>query len=57
MHEGLCEQYVKSLGLMAPGFDFFFARTLVHCDNKPQQIGLNHNYNMTFSILTRECEC
>ena len=24
-------------------------------DNKPQQIGLNHDYNMTFSISQREC--
>ena len=34
---GLCEQYVESLGLMASGFDFLFARALVHCDNKPLQ--------------------
>ena len=27
MHSGLCEQYVKSLGLSASGFDFLF-RTL-----------------------------
>ena len=24
MHSGLCEQYVKSLGLLASGFDFLF---------------------------------
>ena len=26
----------------------------INCDNKPRQIGLNHNYNMTFSISPRE---
>ena len=34
---GLCKQYVKSLGLSAPGFDFLFTRALVHFDNKPIQ--------------------
>ena len=24
MHSGLCEQYVKSLGLLVSGFDFLF---------------------------------
>ena len=33
----LCEQYVQSLGLTASGLDFFFAQTLMHCDNKPLQ--------------------
>ena len=42
MHEGLCEQYVK--------FDFVFALTFVHCDNKPRHVVLNNDYNMTFSI-------
>ena len=30
------------------GFDVLFAQARVHCDNKPRQIGLNHDYNMTF---------
>ena len=29
-----------------------FAWARVH--NKPQQVGLNHNYNMTFSMITRQ---
>ena len=33
-----------------------FAQARVHCDNKPRQIGLNHDYNMTFSISPRECQ-
>ena len=28
---------------------------LTHCDNKPRQIGLNPDYNMTFFISIREC--
>ena len=31
------------------------SRPLVHCDNKTRHIGLNHDYNMTFLIPTREC--
>ena len=27
----------------------------VHCDNKPRQISLNHNYNMTFLISPHVC--
>ena len=33
-----------------------FAQARVHCDNKPLQIGLNHYYNMTFSISPHECK-
>ena len=29
MHSGLCKEYVKSLGLLASGFDFLF-RTRSH---------------------------
>ena len=43
MHEGACET----------GFDVLFVQARVHCDNKTQQIGLNHDYNMTFSISPR----
>ena len=32
-----------------------FAQAQVHCDNKPRQIGLNHNYNMTFLISPHGC--
>ena len=32
-----------------------FAQARVHCDNKPRQIGLNHNYNMTFLISPHGC--
>ena len=35
MNLGYCEQYVKSLGLSASGFDFRFARALVIYDDKP----------------------
>ena len=37
------------------GFDAVFAQAQLHCDNKPQQIGLNHDYNMPFSISLRDC--
>ena len=37
------------------GFDVLLAQARVHCDNKPRQIGLNHDYNMTFLISPREC--
>ena len=35
-------------------FDEVFEWTRVHWDNKPWQIGLNHDYNKAFSISTRE---
>ena len=28
----------------------------MHCDNKPQQIGLNPDYNMTFLISPHGCQ-
>ena len=37
MHSGLCEQYVKSLGLRPRDLTSCFARALVHWDNKPLQ--------------------
>ena len=40
MHEGACET----------GFDVLFAQARVHWDNKSRQIGLNPDYNMTFSV-------
>ena len=40
VHEGMCET----------GFDVLFVQARKHCDNKPQQISLNHDYNMTVSI-------
>ena len=49
------KQGVKSRAV-GEGFDVLFARARVHCDNKPRQIGLNHDYNMTFSISTHECQ-
>ena len=40
MHSGLCEQYVKSLRLRRRDLTSCFARALVHCDNKPLQLGI-----------------
>ena len=37
VHSGLCEQYVKSLGLRPRDLTSCFARALVHWDNKPLQ--------------------
>ena len=31
-------------------FDVLFAQARVHCGNKSRQIGLNHDYYLTFSI-------
>ena len=46
MHEDACET-----GSQIPrALDVLFAQARVHCDNKPRQIVLNHDYNMTFSI-------
>ena len=36
-------------------FVVLFPQAQVHCDNKPQQIGPNHDYNMTLSISPHEC--
>ena len=36
-------------------FNELFAQARVHCDNKLGQIGLSHDYNMSFSILPRDC--
>ena len=49
MHEGACETGTPE------GFGVLFAQAQVHGDNKPRQIGLNHDDNMTFSISPREC--
>ena len=40
---------------VARGIGVLFAQARVHCDNKPRQIGLNHNYNMTFLISPHGC--
>ena len=53
MHEGTCEQ-VQSIGHNVEGLDVLIAQAQVHCDNKTQQIGPNQDYNMTFSISSRE---
>ena len=37
MHSGLCGQYIKSLSLMASGFNFLFHTYPCACDNKPLQ--------------------
>ena len=62
MHEGACEtesQIPRALArgiLLTPeGFDVLFAQARVFCDSKPRQVGLNHDYNMTFPISPREC--
>ena len=39
----------------ADRIDVLFVQARVHCDNKPRQIGLNRDYNKTFSISHREC--
>ena len=49
------KQEVKSRGRSPQGFDVLFAQARVHCDNKPRPIGLNHDYNITFSIAPHEC--
>ena len=54
IHEGVCEtgsQIPRPNGL---GIGRTVLTSRVHCDNKPRQIGLNHVYNMTFSISPRE---
>ena len=56
MHEGACETRRQIPRPLAKGFGVLFAQARVHCDNRPRQIGLNHNYNMTFSISPRECQ-
>ena len=43
IHKGACET-----GLTASGLDLLFAKSRVHCDNRSRQIGLNHDYSMTF---------
>ena len=47
MHEGACEQEVRSRGRHAEGLDVLFAQARVYSDNKPRQVGHNHDYNMT----------
>ena len=59
MHSGLCEQYVKSLGLMASGFDFPFCMRPRACDNKPLQ---NHSQSLKLyihihTIITDSIDC
>ena len=39
----------------ASGLKFLFARVLVQSDNKPRQIGLDHDIHMTFSISPHGC--
>ena len=39
MHKGLYEQYVKSLGLKVPGFDFLFARSPCIVTTNPSRTG------------------
>ena len=56
MHNGAYEQEVsipRPLGRVIGRT--FFAEAHVHCDNKPQQISLDHGYNMTYLISTHEC--
>ena len=55
MHEGACETGSQIPTAQPEGFDVLFAQAQVHCDNKPWQIGLNHNYNMTFLISPHGC--
>ena len=55
MHEGACETGSQIPTAKPEGFDVLFAQARVHCDNKPRQIGLNNNYNMTFLISPHGC--
>ena len=55
MYEGACETGSQIPRAEPEGFEVLFAQARVHCDNKPRQIGLNHDYNMTFSISPSEC--
>ena len=54
MHQDACETGGQIPRALSEGFDVLFAQARVHWDNKPRQIGLNHDYNMTFSISPRE---
>ena len=40
---------------IAEGLDVLFVQAWVRCDNKTQQIVLNHEFNKNFSISPREC--
>ena len=55
MHEGACETGSQIPTALPEGFDVLYAQARVHCDNKPRQIGLNHNYSMTFLITPHGC--
>ena len=52
MHEGACETGSQILRAL----DVLFTQARMHWDNRPWQIGLNHDYNMTFSISPLECQ-
>ena len=52
MHEGACKQEDQSRSRYADGLEVLFAQARVHCDKKPQKIGLHHDYNMTFFNFT-----
>ena len=43
MHEGVGANRKSHFGALFP-------QARVHCDNKIKQIGLNHDYDMTFLI-------
>ena len=45
----------NALGRVQTGSQITRPLAQVDCDNKPRQIGLNHDYNMIFSISPREC--
>ena len=55
MREGECERELYPETVWAEGFDILVAQARVRCCDKPRQIGLNHDYNMPCSNLTREC--
>ena len=56
MHEGVCETESQIPRALTRAIWLLFAQARVDWDNKPQQIGLNYDYNMTFSISPRECQ-
>ena len=51
MPSGLCEQYVKSLGLRPRDLTSCFARALVHWDNKPLQ---NRSYSLNYTTIVND---
>ena len=50
MFEQTYEQELPIPRSQGESLDVPFGRARVHCDNKIRQVGLNHDYNMTFLV-------